>query len=66
MHTLGPAFSVTEKRFKVTASMHNTQDKRVSVFHAVNDNIVPYGHTAASGAKIFLAGTSDIGELRKP
>jgi hypothetical protein len=42
--------------------MHNTQDKSILVFDTVNDDIFPNGHAAASGAEIFIAGTSEIEE----
>jgi hypothetical protein len=42
--------------------MYNPKDKRVPIFDTVDDNVLSHGHAAASGAKIFLAGTADIGE----
>jgi hypothetical protein len=45
--------------------MHHAKDKRVSVLDRVNDDILPHGHTAASGAEIVIAGTSNVGEAGK-
>jgi len=60
------AFSVAEKRLQVAAAMHDAKDQRVLFLDIVNDDILPHGHAAASGAEIFVAGTSDIGEAGKP
>ena len=42
--------------------MHDAKDKRVLVFDAVHNKYFPHGQAAVSGAEIFLAGTTDIGE----
>ena len=56
---------MAEKHIKVAPAMHDTQDKHVLVFDTVNDDIFAHGQAAASGPKIFIAGTSDIKEAGK-
>lgn len=42
--------------------MHDAKDKRALVFDAVHNHALPHGQAAVSGAEVFLAGTTDIGE----
>jgi len=61
----GRSVLVAEKGLQVAATMYDAKDKHVLVFDAVNDDIPPHRHAAASGAEIVIAGTSDIGEARQ-
>jgi hypothetical protein len=45
--------------------MDDAKDKQVMVFDAAHNHIFSHGQAAASGAEIFLAGTTDIRETRK-
>jgi len=42
--------------------VYDPKDKRALVFDAVHNHAFPHGQAAVSGAEIFLAGTTDIGE----
>ena len=53
---------MAEKHIKVAPAMHDTQDKRILVFDTVNDDVFAHDQAAASRAKIFIAGASDIKE----
>jgi hypothetical protein len=53
---------MAEKGVQVAAAMHDAQDKRILVFHAVHYDVFPHGQAAVSGAEIFRPRTSDIGE----
>ena len=53
---------MAEKHIKVAPAMHDTQDKHVLVVNTVNDDVFAHGQAAASRAKIFIAGASDIKE----
>src|SRR6266478_4071727 len=45
--------------------MNDAKDKLAFVFHAVHNHVFAHGQAAVSGAEIFLARTSDIGEAGK-
>ena len=50
-----------EKHIKVAPAMHD-RDKHILVFDTVNDDVFAHDQAAASRAKIFIAGASDIKE----
>jgi hypothetical protein len=45
--------------------MHDAKDQRGLVFHDVHNHVFPHGEAALTGAEVFLAGTSNIGEAGK-
>ena len=45
--------------------MHDAKDKRALVFHAVQNHVFPHDEAAVTGAEVFLAGTTNIGEAGK-
>jgi hypothetical protein len=42
--------------------MHNAENQRVFVFHAVHNHVFPHGGAAVTGTEVFPTGTPDIEE----
>jgi hypothetical protein len=58
-------WSLPEQCFEIAPSMHHAEDKNVLTIDTVDDDVLTHAGAARPGAEIFIAGSSNIGEVRQ-